>query len=317
MPTRLVHVSDMNVVQGSEVSEGYCALSYSWEWCGNNIVDKMGEEKTARDDQERKHKIVAPGRRVQQKPRGRKHIQGKVKFVKFDGIIQQLCKDFNINYIWYDQLCINQYDQGEKQREIRQMHRIYNNAYCTTFDTLLSADWFTRSWTLEEALMSKRLLFVGYNIHAWWFSLRKIPSISTLFQRPAEQNVCAVLYYAHARESSKEHDRVFSLVNIFPDIMDEITIDYDQPLLDLLIQFYGHLAKKDLSILSHQFSMLGGRNENYIAPIKSYDLPSWTGVAGEHMAPRFGFKKEKYPTTPFQTIPMFGQPMMTTASTKL
>ncbi|KAI9251475.1 hypothetical protein BDA99DRAFT_521976 [Phascolomyces articulosus] len=54
-----------------------------------------------------------------------------VQYVKFEGIIQQICQQFNIKYIWYDQLCINQDNKEEKQREIRNMHQIYENAYCT------------------------------------------------------------------------------------------------------------------------------------------------------------------------------------------
>ncbi|KAI9264150.1 hypothetical protein BDA99DRAFT_508538, partial [Phascolomyces articulosus] len=54
-----------------------------------------------------------------------------VQYVKFEGIIQQICQQFNIKYIWYDQLCINQDNKEEKQNEIRNMHQVYENAYCT------------------------------------------------------------------------------------------------------------------------------------------------------------------------------------------
>ncbi|KAI9245231.1 hypothetical protein BDA99DRAFT_528307 [Phascolomyces articulosus] len=54
-----------------------------------------------------------------------------IKYVKFEGIIQQICQQFNIKYIWCDQLCINQNNKEEKLREIRNMHHIYENAYCT------------------------------------------------------------------------------------------------------------------------------------------------------------------------------------------
>ncbi|KAI9251901.1 hypothetical protein BDA99DRAFT_521481 [Phascolomyces articulosus] len=33
-----------------------------------------------------------------------------IKYVKFEGIIQRICQQFNIKYIWVDQLCINQDD---------------------------------------------------------------------------------------------------------------------------------------------------------------------------------------------------------------
>ena len=129
IPSWLVRVSDIKVIPGSQVDEGYCALSYSWGWCGDNIVDSSSG-KSERND-EGKHKIIFPPKKIKQKPRGRKRIPGKIKFVKFEGIIQQICKDFNAKYIWYDQLCIDQDNMEEKQREIHQMHKIYSNAYCT------------------------------------------------------------------------------------------------------------------------------------------------------------------------------------------
>ena len=34
MPLKVIRVSDMVVVPGNKVNEGYCALSYSWDHCG-------------------------------------------------------------------------------------------------------------------------------------------------------------------------------------------------------------------------------------------------------------------------------------------
>ncbi|KAI9253465.1 hypothetical protein BDA99DRAFT_540715 [Phascolomyces articulosus] len=55
MPTKLVCISDINIVDGSQVNEGYCALSYSWNQSGD-IRDDNG--KYVRVD-EGKHKIVS------------------------------------------------------------------------------------------------------------------------------------------------------------------------------------------------------------------------------------------------------------------
>ncbi|KAI9495977.1 heterokaryon incompatibility protein-domain-containing protein [Zychaea mexicana] len=247
MPKKLVRTSDMQVVSGLQVNEGYCALSYSWNQSGDSVVDEFtGKEK--RDDQG-KHKIVYPAKKIRQKPRGRKRIPHKVRLVKFEGLIQQICKDFNIKYIWYDQMCINQDDMEEKREEIRHMHRIYSNAYCTV------------------ALVPE-------------LQVRKYISKRT-----------DILY----SECTKEHDRVFALANIFPEVMSKITVDYDQSLHDLLIQFYGALAEHDLSVLcfkrrgySRLYKSIAGTHPteadpNYIGfPLESHRLPSWTGVAGEH-----------------------------------
>ncbi|KAI7851155.1 hypothetical protein BDC45DRAFT_559619, partial [Circinella umbellata] len=129
MPSYLVRISDMKIVQGSEVHEGYCALSYSWNQSGEIIKNKTTNNYDRID--QGKHKIIYPSKTVRKKPRGRKRIPGKVKFVKFEELIQEICKDFNIKYIWYDQMCINQNNEEEKHGEIHQMHKIYSHAYCT------------------------------------------------------------------------------------------------------------------------------------------------------------------------------------------
>ena len=323
MPRYLVRISDMKVVQGSEVQEGYCALSYSWNQSGEIIKNETDRKSYQRVDQG-KHRIIFPEKVVPKKPRGRKRIPQKVKFVKFEGLIQEICTDFNIKYIWYDQMCINQVDEEEKRREICQMHKIYSHAYCTialipelkarlsnSFPygflwkyitceySLLGSQWMKRMWTLEEAIMSSQILFVGFDVHSWWYCLPK--ATYPIFSKLLDCSAASILHYAHTRTSTKEHDRIFALANIFPDIMKEITIDYNQDIQKLIIQFYGILAEKDLSILCFG----GYTSEGYTAicamtsvnspktgisakeiksaiPILNFDLPSWTGVYGEH-----------------------------------
>ncbi|KAI9271628.1 heterokaryon incompatibility protein-domain-containing protein [Phascolomyces articulosus] len=115
MPTKLVRISDMKVVDGSQANESYCALSYSWNQSGDMVLDET-TGKYKRIDKG-KHRIF----------RSDDHYE----YVKFEGLIQQICQQFNIKYIWYDQLCINQDNKEEKHHEIRNMHHIYENAYCT------------------------------------------------------------------------------------------------------------------------------------------------------------------------------------------
>ncbi|KAI9253533.1 hypothetical protein BDA99DRAFT_540787 [Phascolomyces articulosus] len=144
MPSKLVRISDMTVVYGSQVNEGYCALSYSWNQSGDIQRDDHG--KYTRID-EGKHKIISydnffpcmifsrskvainyddlpfyEWRRLEKIYHVLKIVDDKnyyftktIQYVKFEGIIQQICQQFNIKYIWYDQLCINQDDKEEKQ----------------------------------------------------------------------------------------------------------------------------------------------------------------------------------------------------------
>ncbi|KAG2219338.1 hypothetical protein INT45_006871 [Circinella minor] len=323
MPRYLVRISDMELVKGSEVHEGYCTLSYSWNQSGEILLDEeIG--KSYRIDQG-KHKIIFPGKTVRKKPRGRKRISSKVKFVTFEGLIQEICKDFNIKYIWYDQMCINQNNENEKHDEMRHMHKIYGNAYCTlalvpelgtgpykfshTFhiwqlegykERFLESQWMKRMWTLAEALMSSKILVVGHNIHSWGHQLFSELAIP-IFDEKFDCSVSRVLHYAHTRTSTKDYDYIFALANIFPDIMKQMTMDYNQNIQELMIQFYSLLAEKDIGILCfdtyHKYkTLLRLTSRNYTkynnTPMQKFDLPSWTGKYGEH--DKHGFHKTSF-----------------------
>ena len=117
-----------------------------------------------------------------------------------------------------------------------------------------------------------------------------------------------------------ERDRVFALANIYPEVLNQICVEYSskRPILEMLIEFYGFLAKQDLSILCfHQYgnyiyTKLGWnktRDEidlNNVAPIQKYDLPSWTGVNGEHV--------NKYFKTSFGNYTITGRIMQVTCA---
>ncbi|KAI9276647.1 hypothetical protein BDA99DRAFT_554610 [Phascolomyces articulosus] len=245
MPSILVRSSDMKVVNGSQILKGYYALSYSWNQSGKIIyntfrdrhirVDKGKHKIIFSDDEDKiispnKKNIIRSWNKIQNKHGD--DVLNNTKYVKFEGIIQQICQQFNIKYIWYDQLCINQDDKEEKYQKIPHEYQ-----------------YFKRLWTLEEAIKSKRQLLVGENTHIWTEDLYSLQELKILCQPFEELSVQEILYHAHKRTSTKDHDRVLALIHLFPDIIDLIKIDYDQPLKDLMIQFYGLLAKKDLNIL--------------------------------------------------------------------
>ncbi|KAI9261545.1 hypothetical protein BDA99DRAFT_78926 [Phascolomyces articulosus] len=91
---------------------------------------------------------------------------------------------------------------------------------------------------------------------------------------------------------------------MFPEITDQFLIDYEQPIEDLMVQFYGTLARIDASVLcfgahlyyqnviqvvkSKSVQLSNGNGNNYTpfnskVPIQKFDLPSWTGARGEHV----------------------------------
>ncbi|KAI7852033.1 hypothetical protein BDC45DRAFT_514170 [Circinella umbellata] len=244
-PTRLIRTSDMTIVSGQDAINGYCAISYPWEWSGdvefkdmkdddNNYQNDSPIAQSFNNHQQKKQKIIIdrgehthiakatesldclhtfstektsffkmkkkrPFRSLFSNPNSVFDIdddEPTVRKVTFTEIIQQLCWMFEIDYIWYDQLCIDQSDSEDKQNEIRQMHQIYGNAQFTLvmipemqfvcpnpedgsdrrptetaiqqcIQQIATSKWSKRAWTFEEAVLSKRLLFVGRDVHLW------------------------------------------------------------------------------------------------------------------------------------------------------
>ncbi|KAG2215870.1 hypothetical protein INT45_006357 [Circinella minor] len=303
MPTRLVRVSDMEFVSGAKVDEGYCAISYSWNWSGEISLDETTGESSLTDNGQ--HKIIFG--------------QDQHKLVKFEGLIEQICRQFNIRYIWYDQMCINQDDPLEKRKEIGRIHRVYRNAYCTIalvpefqarkvssriryadISSLISSSWFKRMWTLEEVLLSSRVIVVGRNVHTWHDTASRWLHVGAIFEKPSRYNASTILHYAHIRDTTRNHDRVFALFKIYPDLVEEV-YNYDDLTYIMAEQFdtvmigcYERLANKDLSILCfgnynvYQYIVENEVTEEmfdlqHYIPIRRFGfLPSWTGVEGEH-----------------------------------
>ena len=204
--TWLVRVSDWQKLPGKEAVDGYHTLSYCWEQSGEVVPKNDGSGEYdyigngqhcvvdyVNEDDEDSQKIIE-------------------KYVKYDEPVQQVCHDFQVDYLWYDKMCINQSDKNIKLREIKRMHQIYRNARFTiamvpevgahnpmyfeqimpqygtyaryfSVDQLDSSDWMKRSWTLEEVMMTKGILMVGSDTNMFQHSLHTtdIPSIVDKF----------------------------------------------------------------------------------------------------------------------------------------
>ncbi|KAI9278820.1 hypothetical protein BDA99DRAFT_554423 [Phascolomyces articulosus] len=302
-PTHLIRVSDWKKVPGKQVETGYCTLSFVWEQSGD-VVQKENV-------------------RVKFLPATRS--KATIKHVTYEELLQQICKDFEIEYLWYDKICIAQSDDEIKLREIKKMHKIYGNACYTVvivpevhiydpkdFDTIdpvyddiqASTDawvdiirkslWWKRSWTLEDTMTSKRILVIGTGTQFWQHSLHTcdIPTTDDAFslrmlgfanQQQGGGSVNQALSQAHFRSSSKEHDKIFSLANIFPDLFKNMKINYKDDINKTLIHFYRTIATHDLSILCFGSKLFENGEEIRVNTLKNHNLPSWTGVSGLHL----------------------------------
>ena len=98
-----------------------------------------------------------------------------------------VCKipTLDINYLWIDQLCIDQTDtskDGEVSQEKKRMNKYYSNSAATlvaihkkvnwqnnlsdeenaksVIKLIADSEWFSRSWTFQEGLLSQRTIFM-------------------------------------------------------------------------------------------------------------------------------------------------------------
>ncbi|KAI9268263.1 hypothetical protein BDA99DRAFT_505334 [Phascolomyces articulosus] len=342
-PTWVIRVSDWKRIRGTQAKNGYHTLSYCWEQSGEvvrkvqnyndheeyDLVDngKHCIIEYAQEKQPNKFSQIFRRHRSRPSSTEKELVQRKVTY---DQLVQQMCKDFGIKYIWYDKICIDQSSKKAKQVELKQMHRIYGNACYTLalipevhihdpkdFDQdkiapnhghtayekvlidMKGSHWWDRSWTLEEVMTSQNILIVGKDTHIWQQSLHRNPLVptpvdilsSTLlgFSGPGAGSLNAALNQAHFRTSTKPHDMIFALANIFPHLFfDHIELDYEINFQTTLYRFYRHLILNDLSILCFGSNLItdrcnGGGVVRRKNTMLNYNLPTWTGVDGAHI----------------------------------
>ncbi|KAI9488805.1 hypothetical protein BDB00DRAFT_877074 [Zychaea mexicana] len=342
-PTWLVRTSDMNIVPGYTVNGPYYTLSYSWNQSGTITKigseyhrDDLGNHKIIYEEEESVHEeeeedYIGYHQHIQQRERQQRVVL-KARYVSFVQLIQQLCVDCDIDYIWYDQLCIDQNDPNEKRREMQHMDLIYRHSYCTValvpelhtcdgranLSAIINSEWANRMWTLEEAYMANQILFIGTNVHLWSHTIAQsstykrdttlmfLRSICDKSQQQRLWNAGTILCHAHARSSTRPHDKIFALAKMSS--RDTITsssnaiirFDYNQPLLELILQFYELLAQNDPTILCFgaplsknifpsESWLITPQLEEEEDHLKNLDrLPSWAGIHGKHLAQPWG-----------------------------
>ncbi|KAI9278419.1 heterokaryon incompatibility protein-domain-containing protein [Phascolomyces articulosus] len=318
-PTWLVKVSEWKKVPGKGVKEGYCTISYCWEQSGDIVKKNDGSGEY--DCIDNKGNLII----TQDYPSTNNEFhEDEMRLGTYAEFLKQLCEDFKIEYLWYDKICINQLEPKAKIKEIKEMHNIYSNAcYTVAFvpevhvvdpqdfeiehpqhgtnararaiEAILESKWWKRSWTLEEIMVSRRMLIVGINTNFWQTSLYScdvptgVNNLSTSLLDFANQGngrgtVNQALQEAHFRTSTKHHDIILSLANVFPGMFEHINTSYKAPVQTLFNDFYRHIATVDHSILCFGSSLFPSGRPRQVTEnmMRDFNLPSWSGARGKH-----------------------------------
>lgn len=159
-PLRLYQFQNDKVIESESkgLKEPYAILSYVW---GDRDSKAMENSSTKRDQ-------------------GTKTISNSAskainKSLQALAVINQELST-PINYLWVDQLCMNQENQHEKSLEVPKMGKYYDNSTLTLIsleskigDTsevltvlkkVINSEWFQRSWTFQEGWLSKWTIFM-------------------------------------------------------------------------------------------------------------------------------------------------------------
>ena len=203
---------------------------------------------------------------------------------------EEACYYLGIDYLWIDQLCINQDDPQEKAEEIKKMHQYYSRAAVTlvsintnaeekntkedfkTFSLLsvlelvLRSKWFTRSWCYQEGWLSKQTIFMfddclvdGRALAGIWVLQQPSYSDGIKYNSVSEFNegsrkIATPLGWVYYKDGYNDDDKMFLTLNealrAIKDRKRTLPIDGVYSILGLLP--YGEKVKVDYNLAPEQ-----------------------------------------------------------------
>jgi len=173
----------------------YAILSYVW---GDTKGEKLGSnwsKKSLLKAVKALEIINQENRDTREKLKNTGSENSFSKFAFFKNLLESPDSEKDINYLWMDQLCIDQNNSDEKAEEVRKMRQYYSDASVTLvvintrlggnkikfsedgerklsksldLDKILKivvkSEWFSRSWTFQEGWLGKNTIFMFDNI---------------------------------------------------------------------------------------------------------------------------------------------------------
>ncbi len=209
--------------------------------------------------------------------------------------LERTSKLLGVRYAWIDTCCINQDDTDEKEREISRMGDYYRNAQacvvlhssdvrdidnitnsmkilsadsvsfirpahtwalaCIRYSKLLTDAWFTRIWTTQEAVLSKKLVIDSsrglvdleemlqhYNIIVRQVGgipmCDDVGTVRTLSEFISTRfiDMTTILKLCANRQATVGHDYVYGVLGMLPHV--QMKVDYKAPLKQVASELY-------------------------------------------------------------------------------
>ena len=220
---KLIDCDTLSIVSPSELPP-YAALSYVW---GRNGISKYTN--------------------------GRKIIPGSLPNVILDAIIAT--KELGLNFLWVDKLCIDQDNPDTKHDQISHMDFVYRGAEITIvaaagedentglpgvgtrrrrvqpiaqledikitssmshpFHTITNSRWWTRGWTYQEAVLSRRcLVFTEDQVYFECYAMNCFESIQSNLDLTHVKNKSKSLQFMHSGIFSGKRKQAFAAVDL-------------------------------------------------------------------------------------------------------